>query len=101
VIALVQATFPDLPTAERLAQQVIDEHLAACANLWPCQSVYRWRGAVQRGSEVVGQFKTSFGQVEALVARLGALHPYDQPAIEWWRAEADEAVQQWIGPEVS
>lgn len=101
MIALVQATFPDLPTAERIAQALIDARLAACANLWPCHSVYRWRGAVERGAETIGQFKTAPARAEALVARLVALHPYDQPAIEWWHAEAGAAVEQWIAAEVS
>jgi periplasmic divalent cation tolerance protein len=101
VIALVQTTFPDLPTAERLGQVLVEERLAACANLWPCHSVYRWKGVVERGSEALGQFKTTPARVDALIARLQALHPYERPAVEWWRAAADAGVQAWIESEVS
>lgn len=101
MIAIVQVTFPDLPTAERIARVVIDERVAACANLLPCTSLYRWQGAVEHGSEVLGQFKTNLVRADALVNRLKALHPYEQPAVEWWRVDADASVADWIEAEVS
>ena len=37
---------------ERIARHLVGEHLAACVNLLaPCDSVYRWRGEIQRDQE--------------------------------------------------
>ena len=41
-IALLQATFADAAEAERIGRAVVEERLAACANLLaPCTSIYR------------------------------------------------------------
>ena len=101
MIALVQVTFPDLETAERIVATLLEERLAACANLTDCRSRYRWQGQVERAEEVLAQFKTLPDRAPALAARLAALHPYDLPAVEWWTAATDDAVIGWLGDEVS
>ncbi|HZH07606.1 MAG TPA: divalent cation tolerance protein CutA, partial [Lautropia sp.] len=52
-IATVYATFADAEEAERIARTLVEERLAACANiLGPCRSIYRWEGAIEDTSEV-------------------------------------------------
>ena len=34
-VLLVMSTFPDAQTAQRVAQQIVEERLAACANVLP------------------------------------------------------------------
>lgn len=83
----VYAVFADAAEAERIAETVIEERLAACANiLGPCRSIYRWQGAIERAEEVPAIFKTA--RAEALVARIAELHSYDVPAIVVWPVEA-------------
>lgn len=79
---LVFCTCPDAATAERLAGVLVEERLAACANLVPgIVSVYRWQGAVQRDTEVLMLLKTRTETFDALAARLRELHPYAVPEI--------------------
>ena len=43
----VYAVFADADEAERIGRTVLDERLAACANiLGPIRSIYRWKGVV-------------------------------------------------------
>jgi periplasmic divalent cation tolerance protein len=66
--------------AERIATALVRERLAACINLVaPLTSIYRWRGAVERATEVLLVIKTRKRSVAALIARLGALHSYEVP----------------------
>ena len=44
-------------------------------------SVYRWKGAVQRDDELLLVMKTRAEKVEALRARLLALHSYELPEV--------------------
>ena len=102
-IVTVYATFADAAEAERIARTLVDERLAACANiLGPCRAIYRWKGAVEQGDEVAALFKTRADAAERLIARLGALHSYDVPAaVVWPIAEALPAYAQWVRDETS
>ncbi len=79
-IALITA--PSLEEARRLAQTLVEEGLAACVNLLPeIISIYRWEGAVHEDREVLLVAKTTQAGVEALTARVLALHSYDVPEV--------------------
>ena len=79
---LVFSTFPDPETARRLAQTLVGERLAACANLLPAvESIYRWKGAVENAPEVMAILKTTTESYPRLEARLKELHPYELPEI--------------------
>ncbi len=99
-VALLWSTFADAEEAERVAETVLTEKLAACVNiLAPCTAIYRWQGKVERGSEVPALFKTRPMLARRLRDRIAALHSYDLPVIETWTAESSEAVSGWIAVE--
>jgi len=79
---LVYSTFADRESARSVATRLVEERLAACANLLPgVESVYRWKGAVETASEVGVVFKTTGEGYPALESRLRELHPYEVPEI--------------------
>ena len=79
---LVLSTFPDAEVARTIARTLVEEQLAACANLVPgAESIYWWKGVIESSSEVLAQFKTTAEQYPRLEARLKELHPYELPAI--------------------
>jgi len=76
------ATAPDAEVAARIAHALVDERLAACANLVPqVRSIYRWQGRVEDDTEVLLVIKTRADRVAALADRLRALHPYEVPEL--------------------
>ena len=84
-IVTVYALFADAEEAERIARTVIDQRLAACANiLGPCRSIYRWEGAIETASEIPALFKTRADRAERLIARVAALHSYETPCVVAW-----------------
>jgi periplasmic divalent cation tolerance protein len=96
--ALVWCPFPDSDSARAIAGQLLDEQLIACANiLGPIESHFIWQGARATGAETAVLFKTTCECLSPLVARLGALHPYDTPAIIGWRCDASHpATMAWL-----
>ena len=69
-------------TGRAIASSLLDEGLIACAIRFDrIGSVYVWRGRVESAQESAALFKTTAAQVERAVSRLGALHPYETPAI--------------------
>jgi periplasmic divalent cation tolerance protein len=78
----VTTTFPDQAAAERVAATLIEERLAACAQvLGPVSSTYWWQGKIERATEWYCHLKTTVERVSDLQARIQELHPYDVPEI--------------------
>lgn len=66
--------------AGSLARRVVEERLAACANILPgATSVYRWQGEVHEDAEALLVLKTSTARVDGLQERVQELHDYDLP----------------------
>jgi len=81
-VCTVLLTAPDAEVAERVGRALVEERLAACANIVPgVVSVFRWGGRVQREAEVIVIVKTTDQRVEDLRARVVELHPYQVPEI--------------------
>ena len=79
---LVVSTFPDVATARRIGQQLVEEHCAACANILPTvESIYWWEEKVESANETLVLFKTSASRYNALETTLRQLHPYEVPEI--------------------
>ena len=95
---LVYTTFPDAGTALRIGEDLVRLRLAACVNVLPGMlSVYAWKGAVERGSEVVAILKSRESLAEPLGAALKARHPYETPIILHLPVvDADPDTAAWI-----
>jgi len=79
---LVYATFPTAAAAEIVAETVVKEGLAACANIIPgLLSIYIWEGQLAREHEVAMLMKTRRELADRVMARARALHPYTNPAL--------------------
>ncbi len=83
--------------ARALAQALVQDRLAACAQISAIESVYRWDGAVQQEPEWRVLFKTRralWPQVEAAIRQR---HRYELPAIHALALEFVEAAYGgWI-----
>lgn len=78
----VTTTLPDQAAAERLAATLVEERLAACAQiLGPVSSTYRWQGTIERAAECYCHLKTTVARFPTLRARILELHPYKVPEI--------------------
>ena len=78
---LILSTAPTRAEAETIAEALVAEKLAACVQLSAIDSVYRWQGGVEHGAEVRIAIKTRATLIEAVEARIKALHSYDVPEI--------------------
>lgn len=68
--------------ALEIAKVIVEEKLAACANILPgMKSVYYWEDALQVDQEAVLILKSHEALYEQLENRVKELHSYDVPAI--------------------
>lgn len=100
---LVLTNLPDRAAAERLADSLIAQRLAACVNiLAPCRSVYRWKDAVQHDEEHPMLIKSTAECYPALEAAIRAGHPYELPEIIAVPIERGlPAYLDWIAAEIA
>lgn len=100
---LAYVTAEDREEAGMLAETIVGERLAACANiLGTITSVYHWEGEVEQGQEVALLFKTRRDLLEALTARVRELHSYDCPCVVALPVEGGNAAfLQWISDETA
>ena len=94
----IYAVFANAEEAERIARTVVDERLAACANiLGPMRSIYRWKGKIETADEVAAIFKTHHWRADALIARIAELHSYDVPGDRQLADRQDPGILRRLG----
>lgn len=79
---VVLSACDSLTEAEKIAGMLVEKRLAACVNLIPgAQSIYRWRGAVERSDEVILIIKSSRELFDRLRGELLKMHTYEVPEV--------------------
>lgn len=98
--ASVYVTCPDEATARRIARELLERRLVACANLFPIRSLYRWEGAIEEASEVAMFLKTTRGRVDEVAKAVAALHPYEVPcAVAFQLGGGHGPYYEWVDSE--
>lgn len=97
--AVIWCPFPDIASARAAAETLLDEGLIACANMIDGMvSLFAWQGNRDEARETGLLLKTNKALLDRAIARLGALHPYEEPAILGWRADAwTPGTRAWLG----
>lgn len=68
--------------ATQIAKHLVESRLAACVQMLDgIESVYRWEGKIESGSEVLLLAKTTRDKFEDLEATVRSLHSYQTPEI--------------------
>ncbi len=89
--------------AEKIADAVVTDKLAACVNTLPgVRSCYVWKGKLTWSDEVLLLIKTTHGRFDQLKERVKAMHSYEVPEIVAVRIDdADAKYAGWIDQAVS
>jgi periplasmic divalent cation tolerance protein len=86
--------------ARAFARRLVERRLAACVNLVPLASVYRWHGQVEGAREVLLVTKTTAARVPALERWVRAEHPYECPEFVVLAAQhVAPAYARWLAAE--
>jgi periplasmic divalent cation tolerance protein len=81
-VILVLTNLPDQESAEKLAQILIQEKMAACVNmLAPCTSFYEWQGQLEESQEIPLLIKSTQQKYSLLENCILRHHPYELPEI--------------------
>ena len=81
-LSLVYVTVGSEADAVRIGTQLVQERLAACANVSSAvTSIYEWQGVLERSQEVQLFMKARSVDLDVVIARVKELHGYECPCI--------------------
>jgi periplasmic divalent cation tolerance protein len=88
--------------ARTLARSLVEQGLAACAQISEIESFYCWDGVLQQHGEFHVLFKTTAARYGEVEAALYSAHPYELPAIHAFPvAVAEQGYAKWVAESVA
>ncbi|MEM7825324.1 MAG: divalent cation tolerance protein CutA [Candidatus Aenigmatarchaeota archaeon] len=96
----VYITNPSKKDAEKLALQLLKKKLIACANVFPVESFYLWKGKIEKSKEYVIIAKTIKENFEKIKEEVKKIHEYKVPLIARIEVKANKEYERWVRKEV-
>ncbi|HET6458225.1 MAG TPA: divalent cation tolerance protein CutA [Nitrosopumilaceae archaeon] len=78
---MIISTYPNKKSVLKTANVVVQKQLAACVNFTKINSVYIWKGKMEKTEEFLAFFKTTSISSSPLKTEIKKLHPYKVPEI--------------------
>lgn len=78
---IIISTYPDRKSVLKTVNVVVKKQLAACVNFTKINSVYMWKGKMEKTEEFMALFKTTTKASSSLKVEIKKLHPYQVPEI--------------------
>ncbi len=95
-IIFVYITNPSKKVARNVADMLLKKQLIACANIFPVESMYWWKGNIANKKEWVTLCKTTEKQYLHIQKEVRAIHPYTIPCIIKIPISANMAYDTWL-----
>ena len=93
----IYITTNDEEEAKQIGKTLVEEKLAACVNIHPIKSLYRWEGQIQEDDETALFVKTQAELADEVIQRVKELHSYEVPCIVCLLIEnSHPAFLKWI-----
>lgn len=78
---LVYITAGSMKEAEKISFMLVNEKLAACTNIFPVKSVYKWKNKIEKTDEFAIIAKTISNNVKEIIKKVKETHSYEVPCI--------------------
>jgi periplasmic divalent cation tolerance protein len=92
----VYITNPNKKVARKIALHLLKKRLVACANIFPIEASYWWKGKIENTKEVVLIVKTRKENFNKIKNEIKKIHPYSIPCIIRFNVEANKDYEKWI-----
>jgi periplasmic divalent cation tolerance protein len=96
---IIYITHADMKEAKKVAEALLRDKLIACANYFPIESAYWWKGEITNAEEIVSIVKTRMSNWAKVKKAIEAIHPYEIPCIMKFEVEANKAYADWVRTE--
>lgn len=78
---IMLSTCSDPAEAKKIAKAIIEKRLAACINIIPVHSIFRWKDSIEESDEQLLIIKTSSTLFEKVSECIENLHSYELPEV--------------------
>lgn len=96
MLGIVYITAGDMKNASEIARELVSRRLAACVNMFPISSIYRWNEQIEEQNEIAMLVKTDSSRLDEIIEVVKSLHTYDLPAIEFWEVKGEQEYLDWV-----
>ena len=101
MFSIIYITAGDLPEARKIGRILVEERLAASANIFPITSIFRWKGHIDETSEFGIIVKTRTDKVKEIEKRVKEIHSYEVPCVVSFKIEdGSPDYLEWINESV-
>lgn len=95
----IYITNPTSKEARKIANHLLRKNLIVCANIFPINSLYKWKGKIADENEsvlIAKTLKENFNKIKNEVERI---HPYSIPCIVKIPVTSNKKYFDWIKSE--
>lgn len=97
MFSIIYITAGSMDEAKSIGRTLVEERLAACVNIFPITSVFRWKDKINEGSELGMLVKTRTVKVRDVEKRVKQLHSYEVPCVISFKMDLGSAdYLKWI-----
>jgi periplasmic divalent cation tolerance protein len=102
MFSIIYITAGDIKEARKIGRILVEERLAACANIFPITSIFRWKGDIEEANEFGIIVKTRTEKVKEIEERVKEIHSYEVPCVVSFKIDDGSSdYLEWINNSVS
>ena len=92
----VYITNPTKEEAKKIAKYLLEKKLIACANIFPIDSLYLWKGKIADENEFVLIVKTTEDKFEKVKNEVEKMHSYSIPCVIKIPVSSNKKYFDWL-----
>jgi periplasmic divalent cation tolerance protein len=97
MFSIIYITAGDMAEARKIGRTLVGERLAACVNIFPITSIFRWKDNIDEANEFGIIVKTRSDTVKKIEKRVKEIHSYEVPCVVSMKIdEGSEKYLEWI-----
>lgn len=97
MFSIVYITAGSQEEAKEIGRKLVKERLAACVNIFPINSIFRWKDKIDESEEFGMILKTRSEKVRDIEKRIKEIHSYEVPCVVSFRVDEGSAdYLKWV-----
>lgn len=97
----ITTTCKNKAEAKKISNQLLKKRLVSCANLFPIDSIYRWKNKIINDKEYMLILKSFKKHKNIIINQIEKIHSYQVPCIEVIETKSNSKTTKWAKGEIN